>query len=158
MCSHAADKEGNCLQDERSAHASRSHSAVHGAEDYASEYRDEEVATGAYSDARYAAYAQDLNLDMQLRFTAGVEAEDVEGGYESDLERDTVQLRHTAAAEAASMLVQSFEHEATEPGTGVFRNDNSWMDEYRKDVVSRSALFLAWQHALLERAATHKAA
>ena len=89
-----------------------------------------------------------MNLDMQLRFTAGVKAEDVEGGYESDLERDTVQLRNTAAADAATMLVQSFEHEATEQGTSGFRDDNSWMDAYRKDVVSRYALWLVRQQTL----------
>lgn len=104
-------------------------------------YPDEEVATGAYTESRYAAYSQDLNLDMQLRFTAGVQAEDVEGGYESDLERDTVQQHHVAAEHAVDMLLQSLEQKVTdESAIEAFKNDNAWMDGYRKDVVSRSAL------------------
>lgn len=149
LCSHTVVSNRQCLQAEALATESGTRSIVHGAESAADQYRDEAVATGAYSDARYADYSQDLNLDMQLRYTAGVQAEDVEGGYESDLERDTLQLRQTAAADSASMLIQSFEHEAAaEQGAHAFRNDNCWMDEYRKDVVTRFDLFVLCQIAM----------
>jgi hypothetical protein len=104
-------------------------------------YTDEALATGAYSDARYAAYSQDLNLDMQLRFASGAQADDVERGFESDIERDAVQQQQTAAAQAANMLLlQGVECKAdTIDTTDVFLKDNAWMDEYRKGVVNRCA-------------------
>lgn len=95
------------------------------------------VATGAYSSMRYAAYSEELNVDMQLRFQAGLEAGNLEAGYESDLDRDNVHMQQNEAAEAAALLAQSLEHEAVDESAQNFTNDNTWMDEYRKTVVSR---------------------
>jgi hypothetical protein len=131
LCSEVADLNHERLLLETAGNGPCStHS---GARSPAEQCRDEAVATGVYSDSRYAAYSQELNYDMQLRFTSGCEVEDVEGGYESDLERDVVQQQKAAAEHAASMLLQSFEQEAAQAADAdAFRNDNAWMDEYRK--------------------------
>ncbi|KXZ49884.1 hypothetical protein GPECTOR_19g335 [Gonium pectorale] len=68
---------------------------------------EQRVAMGAYDRSRYEEYQRQVDLEMQRRA--------VEGGYDSDMDRD----------EAAHMLVRDPEQEA-------WRHQDEWMDEYRR--------------------------